>query len=213
MGSGNPKTGSRMVPLRAEFKKRIKNWIALVATFILLTALLWPRSGIAASNTAIDPGGGNLALTASGPVSVTSAPLSLRKQARDLGGTVLPNGSNVAAGTQIYFVLYVDNTTAVSAQNIQLSDLLNETQFTYLPNSLETTIVASGASDAAIWAGLWSPLTDGLGGPDDLASITNSGGPVGLDRITIGAVPGQINQTLDITGGTLRAIRFVVTVN
>ena len=93
------------------------------------------------------------------------------------------------------------------------TDLLNETQFTYVSNSLETTTVPTGSNDAAIWAGAWAPLTEGLGGPDDIASITDSGGPAGLDRVTIGAVSGQANQILNIPGSALRAIRFRVTVN
>ncbi len=197
--------------LKTGHREQLSSRTSLAAMLILLVALFWPRFGFSASNTAVDAGG--LGLSASGTVTVTSVRLGLVKQARDLSGTVLPGGSDVAVGTQIYFVLYLDNSTAVTATDIQLNDLLNETQFTYVVNSLESTVVASASSDAAIWAGSWSFLTDELGGPDDLASITDSDGPVGLDRITIGAVSGQVNQGLNIIGSTLRAIRFRVTVN
>jgi len=52
-----------------------------------------------------------------------------------------------------------------------------------------------------------------VGGPDDSASITDSGGPAGADRLTVGAVAVQANQLLNISGNTLRAVRFRVTVN
>lgn len=194
------------------FKKARDSTVRLAAIIIVM-GMLWPRGALAATNTAIDPGGGSATLAPSGPVTVNSVNLALVKQTRDLSGVVLPNGSNVASGQQIYFVLYVDNITAVTAADIRLTDLLNEAQFTYVPNSIEATAVPTGSTNAAIWGGVWTPLTDGVGAPDDIGSITNSGGPAGLDKVTIGAVLGQENQVLNIPGNTLRAIRFKVTVN
>ena len=187
--------------------------IALLARTLLIVALGCPLAVFAATNEATSPAGGGSSLNPSGQVTVNSVQLALVKQSRDLAGTVLPNGSNVTSGQVIYFVLYVDNTTVATATNIQITDLLNETQFTYVPNSLEAAVVPTGSNDAAIWAGAWTPLTDLLGGPDDIASITDSGGPAGLDKLAIGAVTGQANTQLDIPGNTLRAIRFRVTVN
>ena len=184
-----------------------------VATTLILMVLVWPRAALPATNTAVNVGGGSVTLASSGPVTVNAVTLALVKQSRDLAGTVLPGGSNVSSGQVIYFVLYVDNTTSATAANIQITDLLDESQFTYLPNSLETAVVPTGSNDAAIWAGAWAALTDLLGGPDDIASITDSGGPAGLDKVTAGAVTGQANTQLDIPGNTLRAVRFRVTVN
>ncbi len=178
-----------------------------------LLALGWPVTSYAATNQAVDPGGGGVTLNASGSLTVNSVQLALVKQARDLSGTVLPNGSNVMSGQTIYFVLYVDNVTGVTANDIRISDLLNESEFTYVLNSLETTVVPTGSNAAAIWAGTWTALTDVLGGPDDIASVADSGGPPGPDRITVGGVSGQANQTLNLPAGSLRAIRFRVRVN
>ena len=178
-----------------------------------LLALRWPVASYAATNQAVDPGGGGVTLNASGSLTVNSIQLDLVKQARDLSGTVLPNGSNVMSGQTIYFVLYVDNTTGVTASDIHISDLLNESEFTYVLNSLETTVVPTGSNGAAIWAGIWTALTDALGGPDDIASVADSGGPPGPDRITVGGVSGQANQTLNLPAGSLRAIRLRVRVN
>ena len=81
-----------------------------------------------------------------------------------------------------------------------------------IPGSLETTAVPTGSNDAAIWAGAWTPVTDAVAGPDDTGSITDSVAPAGLDRVTFGAVVGQSNQVLNISGSTLRAVRFRVAV-
>lgn len=184
-----------------------------LAGIIALLILGWPGASFSATNEAVDPGGGGLLLAPSGTVTVTSTRAALVKQARDLAGTILPDGTNVSSGQVIYFVIHVDNGTVAIAGDIRITDLMNETQFTYIPDTLETTIVAAGSNEAAIWAGVWAPLTDAEGGPDDIASFTDTGGPAGLDKLTVGAVPGQINMLLDIPGGSLRAIRFRVTVN
>ncbi len=180
---------------------------------IMIVLLLGcPDSVFSASNTA-DPSGGGVSLVSSGPLVVNGVQLALVKQARDLAGTVLTTGANVTPGQTIYFVLFVDNTTAVPANDIQITDQLDESAFAYAPNSIETTVVPTGSGNAAIWAGAWSSATDPVGAPDDSASITDSGGLAGPDRLTVGSVAGQANQTLNISGNTLRAVRFRVTVN
>jgi uncharacterized repeat protein (TIGR01451 family) len=179
---------------------------------IVLLVLGCPFVAFSASNTASDPGGGSVLLGSSGAVVVNSVQLALVKQARDLTGTVLAAGANVTPGQTIYFVLYVDNTTAVPANNIQITDQLDESAFTYQLNSIETAVVPTGSNDAAIWAGGWSSLTDAVGAPDDSASITDSGGLAAPDRLTIGTVVVQANQVLNVSGNTLYSVRFRVTV-
>ena len=185
-------------------------WVPITTPTLSMAATNSVLAGIGGINNGTLSGGDG---TGTGQITINIVNLALVKQARDLAGTVLPAGANVNSGSQIYFVLFVDNLTAFTAADIRISDLINEAQFTYVPTSLETTGVPTGSSNAVIWAGVWSALTDPLGGPDDIASITNTGGPAGLDRLTIGAEAGQANQTLNIPGNTLRAIRFRVTVN
>jgi len=144
-------------------------------------------------------------------IAINSGTLALSKQARDLTGAVLPNGSDIAGGQEIYFVIFVDNTTLFASTDVQVTDLIDEAQFTYVAGSLEQTTVATGSADAAIWAGTWSTRTDGAG--DDQASVLDTGGPADADRLTIGAVPLQPNASLTIDGSSLYALRFRVTVN
>ncbi len=190
--------------------------VALLA-FLLLLAPSAARAAINAATAGID--GLNNGTIANGDgtgdarIELFSVQLALVKQARDLTGTVLPDGTAVAPGQDLYFVLYVDNPADAPADDLRITDLLDETRFTYTPGTLEHTVVPSGSSDAAIWAGVWTPLTDAVGAPDDEASATDSGGPAGADRITIGAEPAQTNLTLDVPAGSLRAIRFQVREN
>ena len=79
--------------------------------------------------------------------------------------------------------------------------------------SLEAAVVPSGSDPGTIWSGSWNPLTDALGGPDDFASVVDTGGPPGPNRIAIGSVNGQINQVADVPANSILAIRFRVRVN
>ena len=146
-------------------------------------------------------------------ISLFAVDLALVKQARDLAGTVLPDGANVSPGQEIYFVLYVENPTDFAVDDLRISDPINDLEFNYITGSLEQTVVPAGSTDAAIWAGVWTPLSDVVGAPDDSASITDTGGPPSEDRLTLGAVPLQPNQIVDLPAQSLRAVRFRVRVN
>jgi hypothetical protein len=151
--------------------------------------------------------------TGAARVTIGVADLALIKQARDATGTLLPDGSDVVAGQLLYFVLFVDNVTQYPAEDLRITDLLDESQFTYVTGSLAQTTVPSGASAAALWAAPWQSLTDGLGAPDDSASMVDTDGSGEADRLTAGAVTGQANATVRIPGQTIWAIRFQVRVN
>jgi len=191
---------------------------------VWLTLLCWFLSGPAGVHAAVNSARGGINGldngtliggdgTGTAQIEINSVQLALVKEARDLAGAVLANNANVSPGQDIYFVLYVDNITDFLAYRFTIEDAINEAQFTYIPNSLETTTVASGSNAAARWAGIWTPLTDAVGGPDDQASVLDTGGPAGLDHIAVGDVTGQVNAPLDIPAQTQWAIRFRVTVN
>ena len=162
---------------------RLRYWLFVLLGWALLAGAVPAH---AATNVATGGIGGTnngtlLGGDGTGPAVVTFnvTDLALVKQARDLRGAVLPDGGNVAAGQDLYFVLYVDNATPYPIDDLQLTDPLNEAQFTYVPSSLAVATVPSGSSDAALWSATWIPLTDDPGGPDDIASIVDSGA-VGL---------------------------------
>ena len=187
---------------------------------VLLLMTAWVPSAFPATNAATGGVGGinNGTLlggdgTGTAQITLNVSGLALVKQARDLTGTVLPDNSNVVSNQELYFVLFVDNPSPIAAGDLQITDQLNELEFTYIPGTVEMTVVPTGSSDAAIWAGSWTSVSDTLGGPDDGASILDTGGPVDRDRLTVGSVPGQANQALDVPGSSIRAVRFRVRVN
>jgi hypothetical protein len=155
----------------------------------ILAAGVFPRPAAAATNAA-RAGLGGIANgtilggdgTGSAAITVNAATLTLTKQARDVTGTVLPDGAGVGAGQDLWFVLLVDNPTAHPAGDVRILDPLDETLFTLVPGTLAECTVPSGSGDAAIWAGSWSSVTDSLGLP------------------------------FSVPGGSLRALRFRVRV-
>jgi len=180
----------------------------------------WVPSAFPATNAATGGVGGlnNGTLnggdgTGTAQITLNVSGLALVKQARDLTGNVLPDNSNVVSNQELYFVLFVDNVSPFAAGDLQITDQLNELEFTYIPDSVEMAVVPTGSTDAAIWAGTWTTLSDTLGGPNDGASILDTGGPADRDRLTVGSVPGQANQALDVPGSSIRAVRFRVRVN
>ena len=200
----------------------LTDWLRYLRTgaIVLLLLTVWAASAFAADNAATGGIGGinNGTLrggdgTGTARISLFVSNLALVKQARDLLGNVLPDGSDVVSGQELYFVLYVDNPTPAAADDLRITDALNELEFTYIEFSTETTVVPAGSDDATIWAGSWSHVSDTLGAPDDGGSVVDTGGPPGKDRLTVGSVPGQVNQAVDVPGSSLRAIRFRVTVN
>jgi len=187
---------------------------------VLVSALFASASIYAATNSATGGMGGlnNGTLvggdgTGTAQIEINSVQLALVKEARDLAGTVLAANADVNPGQEIYFVLYVDNITDFAAYRLGIQDAIDETQFTVVADSLESTSVVSGADAATRWAGLWTPLTDALAGPDDEASILDTGGPADPDLLTVGDVPGQANLFLQIPARTQWAIRFRVRVD
>ncbi len=205
--------------LCARWKNSTRRELIALCT-VLISAMLASVSVYAATNSATAGIGGlnngtmvNGDGTGPARIEISSVQLALVKEARDLAGNVLATNADVNPGQEIYFVLYVDNITDVAAYRLTIQDAIDETQFTYVADSLEATNVASGADAATRWAGTWTPLTDALGGPDDEASILDTGGPAGPDLLSVGDVSGQANLLLQIPAQTQWAIRFRVRVN
>ncbi len=192
-----------------------------ISMLLIWMLALGPPQVYAASNAVLGGIGGinNGTLlggdgTGAASIDLSSVDIALVKQARDtLTGNLVPDGTNVSSGQTLSFVLFVDNVSNITLFNTTMNDALNEAEFTYIPNSLETIEIASGSSIAAVWGNPWAALSDTIGAPNDRASCVDSGGPAGLDRITVGADPVQTNQQLDIPAQRLRAIRFQVQVN
>ena len=191
-------------------------WIAIFLAFLLGVG---PPTVQAATNRALGGIGGINNGTLNGgdgigtsEFTIFSAQLALIKQARDLSGNILATNADVNSGSEIWFVLYVDNPTDGPAFDVALIDQLNESQFTYISGSLETKNLALGTPDATFWSDPWTLLSEDTDA--DIGSIIDTAPFDGnRDQVTIGTEASQPNGSLNIPDGTRQAIRFRVRVN
>ena len=124
----------------------------------------------------------------------------------------------VATGTALKVMIYIRNTGSGSVSDVRFQDLLDDsaTGFTYTANSItrtpnDGTAPADTATNAVILAAATTAQTDAVGAPDDFASITDSNANGKLDKLTVGAVTGQANQSLTFQANKTFAIVFSVT--
>lgn len=199
-------------------RKRLRNTTLVPACVAWIVATCAPALGATNVATGVIGDGSGITLqggdgTGTAAISLQSTRLALNKQARTSDGSVLADGADVSPGQEIWFVLWVDNTTDYGADALTIVDQLNESEFRYTANSIETTTVASGTDDAGLWAATWAPLSDAAGATEDEASFVDTASPAGADRLTVGSVSGQVNRDLSVAPQTMFAIRFSVTVN
>jgi hypothetical protein len=203
--------------------------IIIVIGFLLATCF----SALAADNTAVDGGSPNFTLTDSNTVSVTAAAISIVKEARDLSGNILGASTTVPAGSNIYFVLYVDNPTNAVLSDLRMIDAIvtgaggftvNNTSFEIL-----NTVASPGIQMTAANITAWSTAGTGAGTWNGLTwnALTAAQGDDQLDwnltaanQVTVGNVGASGNTALDVavSGSPASepyraAVRFVVTVN
>src|SRR6266571_2325921 len=177
----------------------------------------FPMGGIAAEIKAA-PAGGALALV---------------KQVWDSAGVnclaSIPadttcNGSatsvTVPSGITLMVMIYIRNTNGTAANDVRFQDLLDDSVsgFTYTASSIKQTpndgtAPADTASNATILAAATTAQTDAVGAPDDFASITDSNANGQLDKLTVGAVTGQANQSLTFQANKTFAVAFQVAKN
>jgi hypothetical protein len=131
-------------------------------------------------------------------VTIRVKQLKLIKQARALSGKVLTEKDAVARGQRIYFVFVIENDIDSPIEDIRLIDEFPESDFVYVPGTLEEVRLTS--TDASI-----------AGGADDAAGVnTNPSG--GANQITLKVGRDPNNKSLDIPGKTTWALRFQVKV-
>lgn len=184
-------------------------WALLVTAEVQAGAMNAVQGGLGGIDNGTLAGGDG---TGTARMTVNAATLGLVKEARDAGGSILAAGAPVVAGAGLTFLIAVENPTPIAAADLRVLDLLDESAWSYVPGTLETARVPAGSSPAALWAATWSPESDDLGGPDDGASILDSGGPAGRDRLTLGAEATQPNLALAVPGDSLVAVRWRVVV-
>lgn len=141
-----------------------------------------PAASFAADNTATgDIAGGASTITNSNTFTINSTQLALVKAAFLSDGTPIASGTSVPKGSLVKFMIYLDNSTIVPADSLNVSDVL-AAQFVYQPGTLKIdNSQATGATAAAIFAAVdaAAAVTDAVSGAD-AAGISGSTVSAGL---------------------------------
>lgn len=179
---------------------------SLTATCVAVTlAFALAPFAFAADNQAVGDIAGNAAnLGSSNIFTINSAQLSLVKTAFLTDGTPIASGTTVAKGTPVKFLIYMDNTTAVPVDSVNVLDAL-AAAFVYQPGTLRiSNTVNSGATAAAIFAAVAAApaLNDAVDNVD----------PAGITGTTISAGAAAGNQLVTVPGGKVWAVLFTVKV-
>ena len=220
------------------FSKIKSTLIVIVALFAVFAIT---GSAMAAINSAVD-GGGTITLTASGNVTITvpGTDPNIVKQVYVAGVCVASSSASaaygddcggvgtsvvVAKGTAVEFLIFVRNVTDVQMSDIRFVDDIDDTLatgFTYAGGDLMTTTpIGSLELDTATAADIYTDAktgataqTDAVNtGGEHYVSAIDGGDEVNLDYVTVGAVAGQVNTTLNIPLRTTFGVLIPVTKN
>ncbi len=189
---------------RKTFKIKWKTCFTVMAMAFIAAALLIPGSAMAAPNQGTgDIGGIDADLTNSNIFSLSSTTMALNKMAFLANGTQLTSGATLPRGTEVRFVIYVDNTTLFPITDVSIQDVLDPA-FAFQTGSMKyNNTLAAGASDALIYttvnAVAATVATDVIS--DDVASA------VGV-TIDVGNSVVGTNTQVDIAADSVWAILF-----
>jgi uncharacterized repeat protein (TIGR01451 family) len=143
-----------------------------------------------------DIGGDGASLNDSNTFSLFTTTMSLNKIAFLSNGTALANSTTLPRGTEVHFVVYIDNTTPIPLNDVSVQDVLVPA-FAYQTGSMMTATLAAGSSQALIY----STIINGAGTlTDGTASYASSTIDVGNQN--------AVNSTLDVPGNSVWGILF-----
>jgi uncharacterized repeat protein (TIGR01451 family) len=179
-------------------------YYAKLAVLILAVILITSGSVMAADNQGTgDIAGDGASLNNSNIFSLFTTTLSLNKTAFLADGTQLASGSTLPRGTEVRFLVYVDNPTAVSVADVSVQDIL-DAAFSYQSGSMKVdSTLASGSSEALIYStvnAVATTLSDAV--DTDVASVSGSTLNVGDETVA--------NGQLDVPANSIWAILFRV---
>lgn len=185
------------------------------ATALVLVAALAAATPLAfaANNTGTgDIAGVDADLADSSAFALSTTTLGLIKRAfLAADGSPLASGASLPRGTQVKFMIYINNDTAVPVADISVQDALAAT-FAYqagtikVDNTLVSSVVCPGGvcAEAAIFAAVeaTSALSDAVGVGDVASYVAPT---IGVGNQVQG------NAQLDLAAGRVWAVVFTVT--
>ena len=190
---------------RKTFKTKWKMCMTVTAVAFMVTALLLVSGpAMAADNQGFgDVGGDSDSLTDSNIFQLFSTILALNKMAFLADGTPLTSGATLPRGTEVQFVIYIDNTTAFAVTDVSIRDVLDST-FAYQAGSMMVDNTAANASTPtqiynAVSAG--TAMLDPIGA--DVASAVGVTIDVGNENVANGPLTIAANRVWAILFRTL----------
>jgi len=182
--------------------------VKLLAAASLVGLSLVPfaaRPSLAADNQASGDIAGNPAnLGTSNTFTINSTQLSLVKAAFLTDGTPIASGTTVARGTPVKFLIYMDNTTTVPVDSVDVQDAL-VAAFVYQPGTIRVSNTANtGSAVAAIYAAAnAAPL---------LSDAVSNADAAGIGGSTFSAGAGAGNAVVTVPASKVWAVLFTVKV-
>ena len=190
------------------FGKSTSRAMSFVAAVVLVSAATlvgFPGASHAADNQAIGDIAGNAAnLGPSNTFTINTTQLALVKAAFLADGTPIASGTTVARGTPVKFMIYMDNSTTVPVDSVNVQDALNAA-FVYQPGTIRVSnTVNTGSTVAAIYAAAnaAAPLSDAVSNAD-VAGFTGT---------TVSAGTSAGNGLVTVPASKVWAILFTVKV-
>jgi uncharacterized repeat protein (TIGR01451 family) len=179
--------------------------IMIMAAVLAGMVLLAGAPAMAADNQGTgDIGGDSASLSSSNVFSLFTTTMALNKMAFLANGTQLTSGAVLPRGTEVRFVIYVDNPTLFPISDVSIQDVLDPA-FAYQAGSMKVdNSLSSGATQAQIYstvnavAGNVSDAVDG-----DVGSV--SGATIDMGNSVVGG-----NGQLDVAADSVWAVLFRV---
>lgn len=171
------------------------------AVAFLAAAFLLSGPAMAADNIGTgDVAGDSAALNSSNTFQLFTTTMSLNKMAFLANGTQLASGATLPRGTEVRFMIYIDNTTAVPMNDVSIQDVLDPA-FAYQAGSM---MVDNSAANAATPGEIYAAVNAGTAVLDpidaDVASAVGVTIDVGNQNVA--------NGTLNIAANRVWAILF-----
>lgn len=198
-------------------KRQIKKSLQRIAAFTFGAILLLSQPAHAEDNTGTGDIAGDLAALVDSNIFQlfsTGANLTLVKTAfLSSDGTALTSGATVPSGTNVDFMIYVNNEGSVAISDVSMQDVLDPL-FQYQAGTIRVdnsvancaATACTPAEEAAIYAAavVVAAGTDGIDAPDTVSYD-------GTDTIDVGNLP-VANGQVDALANSVLAVVFTVQV-
>jgi hypothetical protein len=178
----------------------------LAAIFLVSAAAftLAPAAHAADNQASGDIAGNAANLGTSNTFTINSTQLALVKAAFLTDGTPIASGTTVAKGTPVKFMIYMDNTTAVPVDSVNVLDALNAS-FVYQPGTIRVSnTVNTGSTAAAIYAAVNAAAL--------LSDAVSNADVAGINGTTVSAGNGAGNGVITVPASKVWAMLFTVKV-